>query len=64
MCRGKKNWAVKIKLMNGKQHSSTWIGIETRSHYERGKITAPWAVSLWRAGGDWVYAVTRHLNST
>lgn len=53
MCRGRrKKRAVKIKLMNGKQHSSTWIGIETRLHYDRGKITAPWAVSLWQTGGD------------
>lgn len=60
----KKKRVVKIKLMNGKQYSLTWIGIETLSRYERGKITAPWAVSFVADRWRWAYAVTRHLNST
>lgn len=55
----KKKSAVKIKLMNGKWYSLSWIGIETR-----GKITVLLALSFKAERWRLVYAVIRHLNST
>ncbi len=56
----KKKNALKIKLMNGKRYSLSWIC----TCYERAKITALLALLFVADRWRWVYAVTRHLNST